>query len=64
MEDNDELIETDILFDKIISYNIHSGIKSEIMTDVKQLIEDKNKKITELENELILLKKSQEHLQM
>ena len=61
-KDDDEIIDTDILFDTIISYNINSGIKREIMTKVEELLEDKNKKIIELENEVALLKTRQKNL--
>jgi hypothetical protein len=61
-KDDDEIIDTDILFDTIISYNINSGIKREIMSKVEELLEDKNKKIIELENEVALLKTRQENL--
>lgn len=61
-KDDDEIVDTDILFDTIISYNIESGIKREIMTRVEELFQDKNKKIIELENEVALLKTRQEKL--
>jgi len=60
--DDDDIIDSDILFDTIISYNINAGIKREIIAEVKQLLEDKNKKIVELENEIVLLKTRQENL--
>jgi hypothetical protein len=48
-DDCDEIIEPDIIFDHILSYNINSTFENKIMKKVEQLLEDKNKKISELE---------------
>lgn len=59
---DDDIIDVDIMFDTIIRYNINSGIQTEIMNKVENLLQEKNKKILELEEEIVLLKKQQENL--
>lgn len=52
IDDYDEIIEPDIMFDHIISYNMNSVFEDKIMKRVEQLLEEKNKKIAELEDKV------------
>jgi len=52
IDDYDEIIEPDIMFDHIISYNMNSVFEDKIMKKVEQLLEEKNKKILELEQKI------------
>lgn len=61
--DCDEIIEPDILFDQIFSYNMNLAFEDKIMKRVEQLLEDKNRKISELEEEVLVMKGQQDKLQ-
>jgi len=50
--EDDEIIEPDIMFNHIISYNMNSVFENKIMKKVEQMLEEKNKKITELEQKI------------
>ena len=50
--EDDEIIEPDIMFDHIISNSINSTIENKIMSKVEKLLEEKNKKILELEEKI------------
>ncbi len=63
IDDYDEIIEPDIMFDQIISYNMNSVFEDKIMKRVEKLLEEKNKKISELEDEVSVMKGQQDKLQ-
>lgn len=52
IDDYGEIIEPDIMFDHIISYNMNSAFEDKIMKKVEELLEEKNKKISELEEKI------------
>lgn len=51
-DDYDEIIEPDILFDQIFALNSNLAFEDKIMKRVEQMLEEKNKKILELEEKI------------
>ncbi len=47
-DDDDEIIEPDIMFDHIISYNMNSSLENKIMNKVEKLLDEKDEKLYEL----------------
>ncbi len=51
-DDDDEIIEPDIIFDHIISYNMNSSLENKIMNKVEKLLDEKDEKIYEISKKL------------
>lgn len=52
MDEDDEIIEPDIIFDRIISYNMNSSLENKIMNRVEKLLDEKDEKLYELTKKL------------
>ncbi len=57
-----DYIEPDIMFDNILSCNMNLDFEEKIMNNVEKLLEEKNRKIGELEEEVLVMKKHEEKL--
>lgn len=57
-----EIVEPDDMFNNISSCNMNLDIEKKIMNKVEKMIEVKNRKIEELEEEIIIMKKYEEKL--
>jgi hypothetical protein len=52
IEEDDEIIEPDIMFDHIISYNMNSSLENKIMNKVEKLLDEKDEKLYEITKKL------------
>jgi hypothetical protein len=57
-----EIIEPDSIFNNILSCNINFDFEEKITDNVEKLLEEKNKKIEELEEEILVIKKQEEKI--
>jgi hypothetical protein len=57
-----EIVEPDSMFNNILSCNINFDFEEKITDNVEKLLEEKNKKIEELEEEILVIKKQEEKI--
>jgi hypothetical protein len=59
---NCEYIEADIIFDEVLSRDLTEKLEDKVMNNVEKLLEEKNRKINDLENDILVIKKHEEKL--